>query len=410
MKSAQRIVFAVLLLLGSGSASGQQIRDTDEGRVFEQAWEVRVQGETRVALEDLAGNINVTRSADQSLRVRLQIDVDGRSRQEALAWGAAFEPSIRNHDDTIWVEGESVPRNTSYFISIPDGMSATLESRGGTIDIRDLGGPLEIDQSGGVITVEGLNGALSIESDGGDVDLESIEGSVSLVLDGGQVAVSGVDGELSITTGGGGVDAYDIRGDASIITAGGNVELSGVTGDATVVTSAGRIEVDDIGGKADLSTGGGDIEVSGVGGTLSASSSGGDVEVDDVRGSIRIEGLAGDVELTGVRSSVRVLTEVGDIEIEVVDASFLKNGMIEIDLGHGDIDLLLPLDTHADVIANVQESGSIDVDGSGWDVELLRDWSRSRERAAKRAELRIGKGGGEIQITLLGGEIVIDHH
>ena len=100
--------------------------------------------------------------------------------------------------------------------------------------------------------------------------------------------------------------------------------------------------------------------------------------------------------------------EVGDVELDVENASFLVTGMIEIDVGHGDVELWLPRDTHANLVANAQEGGAIDVDSDELDVTVLRSWSESRDRNSRRAELQIGRGGGDIRITMLSGEISIE--
>ena len=169
------------------------------------------------------------------------------------------------------------------------------------------------------------------------------------------------------------------------------------------------MEVADVTGSALLSNGGGSIDVNRVGGELTATTSGGDVEADDVGGAIQIETMAGDVDLSGVKAALRVISEVGDIDIEVDSADFLENDRIEIDLGYGDIDLLLPRNTDADVVANVQESGGIDISNERWAIAVLRARSRSDQAQSRRAELRIGDGGGLIQIRLLSGEITIDN-
>lgn len=404
-----RIGILAILLGSTWSAGAQEVTEDKDGRMYEKVYRLDLSGVETLHFEDMGGTMEFSRSATDQLVIKQEIPAGNRSRSEAIDWGLEFDLKTSVSGARALVEGNEHPRSAMYEIRIPVGINVDLETDWGTIEAAGLEGNLTIRHGGGTIEVEHLDGSLAIRSDGGAIDIEDVTGTVTVNSDGGAVDVSRVGRSVTVATGGGGIDVDDIEGNVSATTAGGNVDISHVRGNLRAVTSAGNLDVMDIEGDVVLSNGGGSIDVSGVGGTMTATTSGGDIEADDIRGTIRVETLAGDVELSNVRNSLRVISEVGDVEIEVTNAAFLSDGSIEVDLGHGDIELVLPRTTNARLVATVQESGGIDISNQGWDVEVIRTRGQTDGNASRRAEIRIGRGGGDIQIRLQSGEITVDN-
>jgi len=409
MKRIFCIALLATLLCGARSAGAQELTEDEDGRMYEQVFRLDLSGVKTLVLEDMGGEIELSRAEGNQLVIWQAIPVGDRNRTDAMEWGREFELDTSVSGSRARVEGAGVPRGTMYEIQIPRDLDVELESDWGSIEASSLRGDLEIQHGGGTIEIEDLEGALVIRSDGGAMDIEDVTGSVTINSDGGGVEVARVENTVTIATGGGAIEVDDVSGDVSATTAGGNVDISNVRGDLRAVTSAGTLDVSDIDGDVVLSNGGGSIDVLNVGGMLTATTSGGDIEAEDIRGVIRVETLAGDVELTNVRNSLRVISEVGDIEIDVADAGFLNDGNIEIDLGYGDIEMILPRTTDARLVANVQESGGIDISNQGWEVEVIRTRGQTDGNTSRRAEIKIGRGGGDIQIRLLSGEITVDN-
>lgn len=401
------VLFAAILLAPTSAA--QEISGSGDERVYEQTFRMDTAGHKTVFLEDMGGMMEISSVSGSELVIWQAIPVGDRSRREAMDWGREFELDMTVRNGRLEIEGPGVPRGTMYEIGIPEGLDLDLETDWGEIEVSDLSGNLIIQHGGGTIEVEQVSGFVTIRSDGGSIEVSDIDGAVTIQSDGGAVSVARAGNAVTIATGGGGIEVDEVEGDVSATTAGGNVDIADIRGNLRAVTSAGNMDVNDVTGNAILSNGGGSIDVYSIGGDLSATTSGGDVDADEIGGEIRVETLAGDVDLSGVRSNLRVISEVGDIDVEVDNARFLNDGRIEIDLGHGNIDLLLPRSTNANITANVQESGGIDISNEGWDVEVLRARGRSDQSMSRRAELRIGDGGGLIQIRLLSGEITIDN-
>ena len=409
MKRLFCISLLAVLLGSTWSVAAQKVTENENGLMFENEYRLDLSSVKTLYFEDMGGSMEFSRSESDRLVIEQVIPVGNRSRSEAVDWGLEFELETSISGANALVKGSEHPRSAMYEIRIPAGVDVDLETDWGDIEASHLRGNMTIRHGGGTIEVEHLEGTLVIRSDGGAMEIEDVTGSVTINSDGGAVDVVRIGDSVTIATGGGSIDVENVTGDVSASTAGGNVDIINVSGNLRAVTSAGNLEVMDIDGDVVLSNGGGSIEVSGVGGMLTATTSGGDIEADDIRGTIRVETLAGDVELANVRNSLRVISEVGDVEIEVTNAVFLTDGGIEIDLGHGDIELMLPQTTDARLVANIQDSGGIDISNQGWAVDVIRTRRPSEGNTSRRSEIQIGRGGGDIQIRLISGEITIDN-
>lgn len=406
-----RFTFLILIaaVISSWSTQAQEISGTGTDRVFERSYRMDLSGHDTIHFKDMGSEMELSVTEGTELVIFQEIPVGDRSRSEAMDFGLEFGLELSVNADRAEVESDGEPRGTSYEILIPEGIHVDFGTEWGTIEASGLTNDLTIRHGGGEIELDNIGGDVSIRSEVGVIEVTDVGGHVEVQSDGGAVSIARVGESVTIATGGGGLEVEDVEGDVSAITAGGNVDISVIGGSVRAVTSAGNMEVSEVAGDATLTNGGGSIDADEIGGDLAATTTGGDIDADGVKGEIRVETLAGDVDVSGARNSLRILSEVGDIDIEIEDADFLTDGRIEVDLGYGDIDLLLPRNTDADVVANVQESGGIDISNEGWDVEVLRARGRNDHIQSRRAELRIGDGGGMIQIRLLSGEITIDN-
>ncbi len=406
--SASLLVFGLAVLLAKPSLA-QEITGEGNERMYERTYRMNLTGHDTIHFEDMGSEMEIKTTSGNELLIWQSIPVKDRSRSEAMSFGREFELELSVRNGRAEVESPGEPRGSMYEIRVPEGIHVDLGTEWGTVEVSGLGGNLEIRHGGGAIEVDDIAGFVTIVTEGGTVEVNDVAGALTIQSDGGGVSAERIGDDVTLAIGGGGIEIENVQGDVTATTAGGNVDISVVTGDVTAVTSAGNMDVEDVGGSADLSNGGGSIDVSRVEGSLTATTSGGDIDAMDVGGRIRVETLAGDVDLTDVRSSLRVISEVGDVDVEVSHADFLEEGSIEIDLGYGDIDLMLPRKTDALLIANVQESGGIEIDNEHWDVEVLRTRGQTEQGRSRRAEIQIGRGGGEISIRLLSGEITIEH-
>ncbi len=144
---------------------------------------------------------------------------------------------------------------------------------------------LDLHTSGGRIEVQELLGDVYARTSGGTMDLEEIEGDVDIETSGGRIQVKEVGGDLKARSSGGPIHVSEIIGDVDVKTSGGTLRLKEVGGRVRAETSGGSIEVRFTGTpKGSLKTSGGSIQVEveeDANFDLKAETSGGRVEVDE---------------------------------------------------------------------------------------------------------------------------------
>lgn len=168
-----------------------------------------------------------------------------------------------------------------------------------------------VDTSGGSINLRSLEGEAKLETSGGSIDVEDHTADVIGHTSGGSIQLARIRGKAKIDTSGGGIHAREISGTLDAETSGGSIDLDDVKGDIHAHTSGGGIEIREAGGRVDADTSGGSVETrfargNAKGGTIESSGGGVSVAVDP---SV---GLSIDASGSSVHADVPV-TVHGDI-------------------------------------------------------------------------------------------------
>jgi hypothetical protein len=179
---------------------------------------------------------------------------------------------------------------------------------------------LDVRTSGGSIEVEEIQGRVQLRTSGGNVEVSQIEGSVELITSGGSIEAQVIVGDLEAETSGGSIEVKEIEGRVDVRTSGGSVEVHDVDGAVRARTSGGTISVRFSGApEGDVETSGGWIEIEypdGDGFDLNAETSGGRVELDEhseLQGKVEPHKVR--AEMNGGGPRLRVRTSGGDIRL-----------------------------------------------------------------------------------------------
>lgn len=210
-----------------------------------------------------------------------------------------------------------------FEITVPRRCEVSVQTSGGSIEVRHLEGEVELDTSGGSIAAREIQGGLTVRTSGGSLELSQIDGNVEGETAGGSVSVSDVRGSLRAQTSGGSIEVDDVAKDLEVETSGGSIQIRGAGGRVDAHTSGGSIEVGFLEGNAaggDISTSSGQVSIGidpDVSITVDAKASSGRVETDLPIGSKR-EGrrrseLSGDLGSGG--ELLRVRCSAGSVEI-----------------------------------------------------------------------------------------------
>jgi DUF4097 and DUF4098 domain-containing protein YvlB len=211
-------------------------------------------------------------------------------------------------------------------VTVPEETTVEVDTSGGSIELRNLIGPVVADTSGGNIEARAMRGRIVADTSGGSIVLEDVEGPVEADTSGGRIELLRIAGDAQAETSGGSITARSIRGRLAAETSGGSIEIDDVSGRVEAETSGGSIYASFAPGNGQggrLRTSGGDVRVkvdASLGLDIDASSSGGSV-ISDVR--IETQGqsergrLSGRLAGGGPRLELR--TSGGSIRIEPLD-------------------------------------------------------------------------------------------
>lgn len=204
-----------------------------------------------------------------------------------------------------------------------------LTAERGTINIRDLDGPVALELTDAFVQVQEHHGKLTVHGHGSDLTIADSDGSVSIDVVGGSVNVTQSNVPITGKVSGSTVDLSDVTG---------SIRLAG--NDSSIRISSSRETRIDISGSDN------GVSVDGVTGHVHASLQGGSFDGNEIGARVDLQlshdaegdlrGIAGDVAATVTEGSFMRISDVtGHCRLQVVD-------------GHLDVSQLKSLEIDAD--------------------------------------------------------------
>jgi DUF4097 and DUF4098 domain-containing protein YvlB len=158
--------------------------------------------------------------------------------------------------------------------------------------------------------------AIRLQTRGGSLSLKEVEGEATLLTSGGSITVADHRGPVEANTSGGSIRLDEVKGEAKVETSGGAIHASSVSGPLDARTSGGSITVEDLAGDLKAGTSGGGIRIERAGGRVEAQTSGGSVDASFRRGNAK----GGSLETSG--GSMRVaLDPAANLRIEATTSA-----------------------------------------------------------------------------------------
>ncbi|GMQ81308.1 MAG: hypothetical protein BMS9Abin05_0739 [Rhodothermia bacterium] len=360
-------------------------------------------------IERYSGDVELVGGDRDQVVVKEVVYVQAGNEDEAREKGSRFFSEIEETRDGIRIEGAlRYGDNKNLHVELARGMSAIVSTTNGDITVLSTDSRIEVRSGNGDISVIKSSSVVKAHSGNGDIDVSDVGGMVAASSGAGDITLSDINDRVDLETGAGDIILSRIEGGAKAQTGGGDIVAEAIAGNTTLQTAGGDIEAYRVSGSADLSTAGGSIKVADIEGDLFAHTFGGDIEGSSVGGIISVETLAGDIELFNVQNEIVATSEVGDITISVRDAEFLRSGAIELRADNGDVDLLLPRNTNANVTIDLGFDGEFDTEDSPRALRL-KDMSRDIRRGRMRSVKGIlNSGGGRIKIRTDSGDVSIE--
>lgn len=276
-----------------------------------------------VRVKSSAGSIRVQGAAQANVVFIIREHVRAASEEVAKRELGRLKFSTYSAGETV-LRAECEGSNRGYIdfeIQVPAQTPAVkLETEGGAVTAKNLGGRVDVATGGGDILVDQVTGVVSVRSGGGNIGIGKVGNDVIAETGGGNIHIDSAAGKVIANSGGGNLTV----GDAKVM---------------SLQTAAGWIQVSRCQGQIKAQTGGGTIELREILGTAQIGSGGGGIKVGPIRGGIHAETDSGPIvaTLAGGKSfsDSRLETNVGDITVYVPDGLGVTV-RANIDIARGD--------------------------------------------------------------------------
>jgi len=403
-----RLQLLALLLGLSGLTASLGAQESPEVRVFRdgRAWEEETRGLVKILMgkqlqvRSDRGSVIVRVGEPGQVSYRIHKRAYDRDEEQARALFRDFVVSVERTSAGVIFRGKQQRQQpvsdfsdfvVRYEITVPAAYLADIETRGGKIEVDDLGEGLRAVTAGGNIRAGNLGGQTTAETKGGYISLGKVGGPLRAVTAGGDIRVESVQGEATLVTRGGEIMAGRVEGSLRAETAGGDIYIRGALGDVSAQTAGGRIVIGESGGRVRAQTAGGRILIDGAAGPVEAATQG------------------GGIELTQIRKAVQAATSVGNIVAHIlgegkqISDSFLETsfGDVEVYLHPG---LAVTIEAVIEMAAGhrIESEFPLKIEGVGTGYSLAATQVRGLgELNGGGQRLRIRTVAGDIEIRKL---------
>jgi DUF4097 and DUF4098 domain-containing protein YvlB len=326
---------------------------------------VHIQGEQRT---DIAYSLK--------RRVRAPDEASARGLLDAITVKAVREGART----VLEVTGPDPRTAADLHILVPRKLrEASVESRGGAIEISDMDGAARVATAAGAVDVNRIGGGVAVRTGGGAVRLDKIGGSVECFTGGGNITAGLLKGDATLATGGGEIVVREARGMVRARTLGGNIRVERADRGVQAAAMRGLVDVIQSGGPVRIETGTGSIRV-----RASA-----DVQCESETGTIQLQATSG-----GLRAVTRTGSILADLSgVQKIDSSTLVTS-------NGDITVLIPSNLRVTVqTVNSTSAGQ----------RIVSDFGTVHPRAGAGsvAEVALNGGGPLLRLTTAGGTIYL---
>lgn len=323
----RRFKLAALLLAASLPAMAQNTRSQLIHRGNEWIQEVKgtLSAGKVVQVKSSAGAIRVQGGAQNSITYVIRQHVRAGSAEAARREIERMHFTTVSSGGVVSLRADCEGSSGGYMdfeVQVPAHISSLkLETKGGAVSAKNVGGKVEATTGGGNIQLDQITGPIVVSSGGGEIDIGKAGSDVHASTGGGNIHIGSAEGRVTASSGGGNLNIGSARL-MKLETGGGQIKVLKCDGEIKAQTGGGTIDLSEIEGPAQLESGGGGIKIK------------------TIRAGLRAETGSGPIVATLVRSGnfsdSRLETTVGDIVVYVPDGlGVTVRAMVEVARGDG---------------------------------------------------------------------------
>jgi DUF4097 and DUF4098 domain-containing protein YvlB len=210
-----RIVLPIFLLAASAAFA--------EEKSFDRHFDAPSGGHLRLQTD--VGSVSVVGHDSRDVDVHVEVSGPDADRVTLDATQDASGVTVTGRRKSpSWLQWSVT--QVKFKISVPRDYPVQAQTAGGSIDVHDASGAIDMRTSGGSIDAARLNGAALLRTSGGSIDIKDVVGDVDVHTSGGSIDLTNIDGKVKADTSGGGIHAA-VRSNRGITltTSGGGITL-----------------------------------------------------------------------------------------------------------------------------------------------------------------------------------------
>jgi hypothetical protein len=319
---------------------------------------LELEGENRLEIVGLRGNIRVRQGKSGELRYAVR-DFEDRTEERSVAlWveGSVLriQPLDTAADEPLRLE-VSVGPDLAPWLRVSDS-SVQLAALYGDVHVegqrleltgRMIDGSLSLEISESTASVVSVTRGLDVKGDQLDLTLEQISGELSLDVEGGKVALYSIHGETEATLEAVDLNTHTMSGEVRLDAQGGTINLVDCRAGADLRLSEASLQLSATKGELRVETDGevkftghdGPLTIRGrAGAIIGSQAKGGAMEIEASGAEVRLENCEGATSIRGDSLEIHVTGGKGDLTVNTAYSSIVveqpeKSVTVENDFG-----------------------------------------------------------------------------
>jgi DUF4097 and DUF4098 domain-containing protein YvlB len=207
-----------------------------------------VSGPIRLDLSNTSGDVKISGGAAGKVHIHAEVRARGWLFQDSQKQlnEIVSNPPIEQHVDSIRIGRDFNDfRNVSidYTIEVPNPTEVDASVASGSVDVRNLHGPVKVDSASGAVRVEQVDRTVRLNSASGSVVASNLGDDLRVSSASGSVSVSSVKGDVRIHALSGSIEVTNPGGRVEADTASGSIDVQGAKNDVKAGSASGSITV-----------------------------------------------------------------------------------------------------------------------------------------------------------------------
>ncbi|MBM3310456.1 MAG: DUF4097 domain-containing protein [Candidatus Aminicenantes bacterium] len=251
--AAMAVGLAFVLVLGTGAALAKEKYEEK----FSKTESLDRSG--RVMISNVSGRVEVRSWGEAQVKIDAVKTSQADSLEKAKENAAKVAIEVTKTGNILRVETkypdsklfrhQSLHVSVDYVVLVPDKADVKVKNVSGSINVQDVGGPIEVDNTSGNVTVTKAGGGVDARTTSGTLVASDLVGDADLKTVSGRIKAERVKGSVSAETTSGSIDLVEVT-EARTVRA---KVLSGNIGYSGEVAAGGKYAFEALSGTITLS-------------------------------------------------------------------------------------------------------------------------------------------------------------